>query len=125
MQTIRSSSRFELRGFLITSTIWFSDLGDVFVIAVLLDNFRDGDAFATTELVAALAMVDNHGEPLLDLVAETFAVVAVEVFLVLGLIFVTNLEETGEPPWGGNVDVALGATDDEVAFGLNANTEGE
>ena len=37
-----------------------SDLSDVFVIAVLLDDFGDGDAFATTELVAALAMVDNH-----------------------------------------------------------------
>lgn len=95
------------------------------MVAVDLDDFGDGDAFLATELVAALAMVDDHRHKFLDLVAETFAVVAVEVFLVLGLILVTDLEEAGEPPWGGDIDVALGATDDEVAFGLDANAEGE
>ena len=95
------------------------------MVAVDLDDFGDGDAFLATELVAALAMVDDHRHKFLNLVAETFAVVAVEVFLVLGLVLVTDLEEAGEPPWGGDVDVALGATDDEVTFGLDANAEGE
>ncbi len=94
-------------------------------MAVLLDDFGDGEAFLAAELVAALAVIDYHREPLLDLVAETFAVVAVEVLLVLGLVLVTDFEEAGEPPWGRDVDVALGATDDEVAFGLDANAEGE
>ena len=92
---------------------------------IFFNDFSDGDAFLATELVAALAMVDNHRKPFLDLVTEAFAVVAVEVLLVLGLVLVTYLKEAGEPPWGGDVDVALGATDDEVAFGLDANAEGE
>ena len=92
---------------------------------IFFNDFSDGDAFLATELVAALAMVDNHRHKFLDLVAEAFAVVAVEVLLVLGLVLVAHLEEAGEPPWGGDVDVALGATDDEVAFGLDANAEGE
>ena len=41
------------------------------------------------------------------------------------MVLVTDFEEVCQPPWSRDVDIALCAGNDKVAFGLHANAKGD
>lgn len=89
------------------------------------ENYHDGNTFPTAQLVGVFPLINNHRHKLLNLIPKPLPIKAVEELLVLRLILVSNLEEIGQPPGGWNIDVTLCAGDDQVAFGLDANAQGD
>ena len=95
------------------------------MVSIFLNYLCDSDTLTSAQTVRTETMIDNHGNKLLDLVAKAVAVVAVEVFLVFGLVLIAHLEIVGEPPGGGHVDIPTGAGNDEVALSLHADAHSD
>ena len=85
---------------------------------------RYHNALASAKLIGTPPPIHNHRHKLLNLVPEPFTIKAVEELLVLRLILVPDLEEIGQPPGSRDIDVAPSTGDDQIAFGLDANAQG-
>lgn len=77
-----------------------------------LDDFF-GDTIAHVREVLACSDGLEEGE---KLIAQALAIQLVEVAFVVLWVLVSHLEVICLPPWGWNIDVSLGARDDELAF---------
>ena len=86
--------------------------------AVLFDETAQGDGVGRGDVeVGILAVLDGLRENG-DLVADALAVQLIEVALIAGEVLEAHLEVIGFPPGRGHVHIALGACDDQLAFGL-------
>lgn len=79
----------------------------------------------STKFIRTPSPVHNHRHKLLNLIPKTLTIETVEELLVLRLILVSDLEEIGQPPGGRDVDVTLGAGDNQVSFCLDADAQGD
>lgn len=85
----------------------------------LLHEVGHDDGFATAKLGRGEAVVKDTGNEFANLVTEALAIPLVEVLLVLILVLEAELKVVGFPPRSWNESVALGARNNEVAFGLH------
>ena len=88
----------------------------------LLHKVGLDDGFATMKLGKAKSVVDDAEDELKDLVTKTLAIPFVKKLLVLILVLKAKLKVVGLPPRSWNVNVAFGARNNEVAFGLHFKT---
>ena len=73
-------------------------------------DFRHLEQFLAGNLL--VTAIQDAGHEVLDLVAETFSDIRIEVLLVEAPVCVTQFEEVGSPPRVGGIGKALAAGDD-------------